>query len=373
MSRKKWWIAGLVLTLVIAGLTIAKIRHTRNTAPPVPVQRAIELLPSDVLTLQAETLQTTLPLTGALRALNQTVVKAKVAGDIVRLSVREGEFVKQGQSLAQIDPADSEARVKASEAVLASARAQLQLATKNRENQQTLLDRNFISKNAFDNTLSSYQVAQANVEAAQAQLDIARKALADTQVRAPMSGFVEQRLVQAGEKVAVDTRLLTLVDLTQLELEAALPAGEIGRVQIGQRVLLNVEGMAQAHTGKVVRINPSAQSGSRAVMIYVRVEQPSTASSTPGLRSGMFAQGQLVLERRDNVLTVPVSAVHGEHGSSHVYRIAQGQIQHVVVQLKETNGSVREVVQGVQVGDVIVRNNLGDLKEGQWVVVKDGK
>ncbi|TAK90604.1 MAG: efflux RND transporter periplasmic adaptor subunit [Burkholderiaceae bacterium] len=369
---KKWGIA-LLIVLIAGGATLMKARQHKtdsaNTAAAPKAPAAIELLASDVLTLQPGPLQNTLPLTGTLHALNQTVVKAKVAGDVVRLNVREGEYVQQGQALAQIDPADSLARVQAQQAALASARAQLDLATKNRENQRALLEKNFISKNAFDNTLSGYQVAQANVEAAQAQLDIAKKALRDTQVRAPMAGFVEQRLVQAGEKVAIDTRLLTLVDLRQLELEAALPASEIGRVKIGQRVVLNVEGVAEAQTGQVVRINPSAEAGSRAVTIYVRVVQPQ--STAIALRSGMFVQGQLVLDQRDQVLTVPVSAVHDESSSSFVYRITRGQIERVPVQLQAASGNLREVLQGLSAGDVIVRNNLGDLQAGQPVVIKN--
>jgi RND family efflux transporter MFP subunit len=334
-------------------------------------QRTLEFASSDLITLAPAAVERTIPLTGTLKATNQTLVRAKVSGELVELAVREGTAVQAGQRIARIDPTEFEARVREREAQRRSAEAQEDQARRTMENNRKLLDRSFISQNAFDNAQSGYQVAVANRDAAVAQLAQARKALADTAVLAPMSGVVAERFAQVGEKVSPDSRILTIVDLSRMEIEAHVPASEIGSVRVGQPVTLRVEGIEAPQTGEVVRISPSTAAGTRSVPVYIGLD-----NRDPRIRAGLFAQGALAVERHDDVLAVPVAALRDAAGRTFVYRVVDGLLEErpVTTGLRDpsaraANGStgVVEVLEGLKAGDTIVGVNLGTLRAGSKV------
>ena len=372
LKRRSIWITLAVLLLAagIAGAMLkkqspSKAAAIQNAAQPPAV---MEFLPTDVMLVRAGELRQLMPLSGSLRAVNQASVKAKVAGEVRDVLVREGEAVKAGQVLVKMDTSDYQARVEQAKGALLAARGQLDIATKTRDNNKALLDKGFISKTAFDNAESQYGIAQANVESARAALDVAQKALADTVIRAPISGLVSIRMVQPGEKVSPDNRLLDVVDLGQMELEAAVPAVDIGHVSLGQEVQVKVEGQPKLLTGKVVRINPATQAGSRSIMAYIQVENPQGA-----LRVGMFAEAQLTTARKSGVLTVPQAALRGETDRHFVYAVENGTLvrKPVTVGLRgnDGEGSAVEIVNGLESGAQIVRTNLGALRVGTPVKI----
>lgn len=337
-------------------------------APP-----ALEFAASDLLVLATGPIARTIPLTGTLKASNQTLVRAKVAGELVSLSVREGMPVRAGERIARIDPIEFEARVREREAQFRSAEAQVEQARRTMENNRRLLEKAFISQNAFDNAQSGYEVAVANRDAASAQLAQARKALADTAVLAPMAGVIAERFAQVGEKVSPDARIVSIVDLSRMEIEAPVPASEIGAVHTGQPVTLRVEGIDAPQPGEILRIAPATASGTRSVPVYIGLE-----NRDPRIRAGLFAQGTLAVEQRTGAVTVPAAAVREAAGRSFVYRVVDGRIAEQVVVLglhdpaaRAANGStgVIEVLEGLKAGDTIVGVNLGALRPGSTVKV----
>jgi RND family efflux transporter MFP subunit len=277
--------------------------------------------------------------------------------------VREGEPVKAGQVVARMDAAEYDARVAQARGNLNNARAQLAIAAQARDNNQALVDKGFISRNAFDNSANQYEAARASVDAAQGALDLVSKSLNDTVLRAPISGLVSVRYAQPGEKLPIDSKLLDIVNLQKLELEAAVPASDIGQVAIGQPVELHVEGQSGRFAGKVVRINPATQSGSRSVPVYVQIDNPQNQ-----LRVGMFAEAQLVLASRTGVLTLPPGAARSDGGNSYVFVIDGGKIGRRAVTLGASGmaaGERRvEVVSGLAAGTQVIRNDMGNLQSG---------
>lgn len=333
-------IVALVAAVGVAGAMVLR----RPAAPPAVVAApSVEFLPGELWNAQPVVLARTLPLTGTLKAANQTVVKTRVAGDLVRLAVREGESVRAGQLLARIDPTEYEWRVRREQAALAAAQAQLDIAAKTRENNAQLLAKGFISQTAFDSAQSGLEAARANRDAAAAALELARKALADTEIRAPIAGTVAERFAQPGEKLPVDGRILSLVDLSSIELEAPVPADDIAQVALGTRAEFSPEGMDRTYTGKVVRINPATAAGSRSVLVYIAVERPDRT-----IRAGMFAHGRLVLERSAPTLAVPLSAVREEAGRAAVLAVVDGRLAQVPVTLG-VRGSADGLDQAIEV------------------------
>ena len=351
---------------VPANVTAADVGKVASATAATGAPASIELLASDVIILKTRDLRQVLPLSGALRAVRQAAVKARVAGEVREVLVREGETVRAGQVVARMDMTEYSARAAQARGVLAAARGQQDIATKSRDNNRALLAKGFISQNAFDNAASQYQIARANVDSAKAALDVTQKSVTDTTVRAPIGGLVSNRTVQPGEKVSSDFHLLDIVDLRSMEMEAAVPTGEIQRVALGQEVQLKIEGVALPMAGKVARINPSTQAGSRSIIVYVEVDNPQGL-----LRVGMFGEAQLTLNRHSAVLSAPASAVQNVNGRNVVYSIENGVLRQVPVTLgisgDDGEGGAVEIVGGLSEGAQVVRNNLGNLQPGTTV------
>jgi RND family efflux transporter MFP subunit len=377
-----------VIALFALGVAAAAwyLLSTRLSAPPAqgrtgapassgPTEPVVELARADMLRIESGRLTRTLPVTGTLAASAQTLVRARVAGDVLDIPVREGMSVSAGQLLARIDPTDFELRVNERTAQLRSAQAQLDQARRTLENNARLLDKAFISQNAFDNAQSAVEVAAAARDGAEALLSQARKALADTRILAPMTGIVAQRFVQPGEKISPDGRIVSIVDLSRIELEAAVPASEIASVKIGQRAQIRIEGMAQPSSARVLRINPSTAAGTRSVTVYLGLDKVDER-----LRAGMFAQGSLTVDERDGLLLVPLSALRERGSQRHVYLIENGRIveRSVETGLIDESASapggfigVAEIRSGLNAGDQIIRQNLGQLSPGARARITD--
>ena len=361
----------IVVIAIVAAVGLGAVSMLRPKPPAKPATAvaaapALEFLPGEIFTTAPVNLQKTLPLSGALRAVDMASVKARVAADVRDVLVREGEAVRSGQIVVRMDATEYQARVEQARGNLNSARAQLDIATKNRDNNRSLVEKGFISRNAFDNFASQYAAAEANVDAAKAALDVVQKSLNDTVIRAPISGLVSMRYVQPGEKVSADNKLLDIVNLRKMELEAAVPTSDIASVALGQRVVLRIEGLAQEFEGKVTRINPSTQSGSRSVPVYVQVDNPQGL-----LRVGMFAEAQLVLTSKPGALALPQNAVRKDGNGAYVYVIEGDRLARKTV-TPGLNGRsdglyMTEIQSGLDFGMKVVATDMGSLQPGSLV------
>ena len=317
---KKWttWAAGAAVALVLAAgagkafqARQARQAQAAEAAEALRKPTVFELATSDVVQARIRTLVQTVPISGVLRAANTAVVKAKVAGELSGLQVREGDAVQAGQVLGRIDTTEYQARTQQAAQQAQAAAAQVAIAQRQLANNQALVAQGFISSTALETSLSNLAAAQANHRAAQAAQDIAAKSLADTVLRSPISGQVASRLAQNGERVGVDARVLELVDLSSLELEAAVPPELAAQLLVGQTARLTVEGGTATVQAKLVRISPSAQAASRSVLVYLKL------SPAPGLRHGLFAQGQVLVGERTGT-AVPASSVRNDRPQPYV-------------------------------------------------------
>lgn len=370
-TRKRIFIAAVVAVVILA-IAIGHAIRKRNGAVAAAVEApssVVEFAPDDLTTVSRRTLSETLPLTGSLRAVTQAAVKSKVAGSALNVMVREGDPVKTGQILAKIDARDYVARAEQTRGQMAAMAGQLDIAKQTLDNNRVLVEKGFISKNAFDTAQSQYQIARANLDAAKAALASSNLSLDDTVVRSPLDGQIASRSVEPGEKVAVDTKLFDVVDLRTLELEAPVPVGEIGRVRIGQPIQIAFDGIDAPIQGAITRINPAAQAGSRSIMVYVQVANPAGT-----LRVGMFGTGTISVGSRQNVLVVPATAIRTDGTRHSVYALVDGKLVEQLVQTGATGNADgdtwTEIVDGpLALGQQIVKNNLGSLRIGSTVHV----
>lgn len=371
MNKKRWiqWgLIGLVVLLLAAGIVRAlAARKAQQTALAEQVaqsaQTVVELGAADVITLQAQDMVRGLPVSGTLRAANSAVVKARVQGELQGLTVREGDSVRAGQVLARIETAEYEARLRQAQQQADAAKAQIDIAQRQHDDNQALVAQGFISKTALNNSRANLSAARASYEATVAAADVARKSLNDAELRAPMSGLISQRLAQPGERVAVDTKIVEIVDLSRLEIEAALSAADSVSVRVGQKAQLTVEGYAQPIPATVVRINPSTQAGSRSVLVYLQLKPMA------GLRQGLFVQGTLGTEKL-KATALPVTAVRTDKPEPYVQVVEKEQVRHVRVGLGARGiAGDQEVVavNGVPPGSLVLAGAVGPLREGTLV------
>ncbi|MBW8900352.1 MAG: efflux RND transporter periplasmic adaptor subunit [Massilia sp.] len=375
--RRAKVIALTLLAVALAGAGTYALTHRASApaqaapAPAAATEPVHELSPRDIARVAARPLAVTLPVTGSLTPLSQATVKSKVSGIVLSTAVQEGMDVKAGQVIAQLDPAEARARVAQQQAMLADAQARLALAKKNLANSASLLKQNFIAQNAYDTSANAVDLAQAAVDSARAQLDLARIALADTTIHAPLPGVVSKRHAQAGEKLAPDSPVFSIVDLKHLTLDAQVPASDIPRIRVGQDVQFRVDGFdGRTFSGKVARINPATETGSRAMIVYVDVANPDGL-----LRAGMFAKGTIVTEKSAPHPLLPLGAVRQDKGRDVVYRVDNGKVvaQPVTLGLRNPDEGVVEALDGVDAGMTVLAVPLDGIKPGSKVKLPDAK
>jgi membrane fusion protein (multidrug efflux system) len=350
----------------LAGFRATQASRSDEKKSDAPV--VLQFTPADVTVVQIRELERSIAFSGSLSPLVQTTVRSKVPGEVNRVLVREGEPVSAGQLLAQIDTADLHAKVDAQAAALEEAKARLSIAEKNRANNLQLLRQKFISQNAFDTTQSVYEAGLASVKSEEAQLRIARKAMEDAAVRAPFAGIVARRMAHAGEKVGVDSPLFALVSLERMEIEAPAPAAEIPSIRPGQAASFRVDGFGErAFEGRVERINPTAEPGSRSITLYISV-----ANRDGALKGGMFAKGRIVLDKTVPSPVVPTSAIREEAGQSYVFTLEGGKVARRAVTLgfTEPEQGVVAVQSGLEQGLTVVSARVSGIKPGAPAVLK---
>jgi RND family efflux transporter MFP subunit len=394
MTLRRPWLWLIVTALVLAAAAFV----ARNFLPRLPASATgpgaggttgsktvvaaaapvIELSAGDVSRAVFADLGASLAISGSLKAVNSAVVKSKVAAELKSLNVREGEAVQAGQFLGVLDSTEFELRLRQAEEQATAAQTQLDIAQRTLENNKALVSQGFISRNALDTSNSTMAGASASLQAARAAAEITRKAVRDTRIVAPISGLIAQRFVQPGERVALDARIVEIVDLGKLELEAAVAPEDVVRLRVGQPATVLVDGLAQPVAARVVRINPSAQTGTRSVLAYLALD------SSAALRQGLFARATVELQRK-KALVVPASAVRYDQAQPYVLVLQAGQAQQrrVSTGLRGNIGSaaagvaagpgaapaageeaVLEITSGLAEGDVVLRGTVGALRSG---------
>ncbi len=370
LRRYRNLLVGLAAVAIVMGLGLrqwqqraTKKAESAASAPvaSAPAPAALELGDDDTVTASVTELAQGVDVSGTVKAVNSAYVKARQPADILSVVVREGDAVRAGQVLAQQDPTEFDLRLRQAEQQAQAARAQLDIAQRTQTNNKALVAQGFISPTALEASTSNEAAALATLNAAQAAVDLARKAKADLTLRAPISGQISQRLAQPGERAAVDARILEIVDLSRLEIEVALAPEDVAALKVGRPARLKVDGLSQEMRGRVARINPAAQAGSRTVSVYVALDPH------PALRQGLFARGRVELDRK-RVLTVPTTAVRVDRARPYVLVLEGSRVVERPVDLG-LRGDVAgvesvQVIQGLTEGARVLTGRVGAVTDG---------
>ena len=366
LSKRNILIIGLLIALIAVGIykfVTYKNKPADALSTKVQANLPIELTVSDVFNAQSISMTQGLPISGTLKATRSAMIKARVAGELVSLEVREGDAVRAGQIIAKVDPTEYLAKQRQAQQQAEAARAQVEIAQRQFDNNNALVNQGFISKTALDTSIANLNAAKATHQAAISALDVASKAVDDCSLKSPLNGFISQRLAQTGERVAPDTRIVEVLDLSQFELEATLTPADALSVKVGQPAKLNIEGSTQEVSAKVLRINPSAQVGSRSVLIYLGIQ------GHPALRHGLFVQGSLGTQKIQTVV-IPLESVRTDKSLPYVQVAQDGKVVHLKVSLgakAEVDGKVMMAVPEIAEGTQVLAMSAGALREGALI------
>ena len=370
-ARSGWvklTVAGLSAAVAIGSLVAWRATSAKKDEKKSAENKVFELSASDVARLAPQNLGLVIPVSGSVRPVLQAMVKSKVSGEVSRVYVREGERVTAGQILASIDTSDLKARHDTQLAMVAESRAKLDLARKNEQNNRALLAKNFISQTAFDSVASGLEVSESNYKSMISQAAITQRALADAQIRAPFAGIVAKRAINVGEKVTSDAPVMQIVDLSRMELEAPVPVSDIPSVKVGQEIAFKVDGFNEREfKGKIERVSPAAEAGSRSISIFVALPNADGA-----LKGGMFANGTLAAASLSSVNAIPLAALIAEGGQSFVFALKDGKVERkpITPGSRSVELGLVEVRDGLPAGAQVITVKADGLKHGSSVVVK---
>ena len=307
---------------------------------------------------------------GPLVAPQTALVRAKAGGTLLNLTVAEGSRVKAGQILGRIELAELNTRVAERSANLESIRAALAQAERTHASNDRLAAQQFISSSALDGSRAALDTARANLNAAQASLETARVGLREATLLAPISGIVAKRHVLPGEKVSMEQQVLTIVDLSTLELAGSVGTHEVSRISAGMAVQVHVEGVDQPVAGRIARIAPAAEPGTRSIGVTIALANPLET-----LRAGQYALARATLADDTDRLTLPASALGKSSGQDHVWVIENGALARRAVTLgrrDEREGRV-EVLQGVTPASQVLAARFDNLREGAKALIVAAK
>jgi membrane fusion protein (multidrug efflux system) len=365
------WVVLLFIVLGLAwGITRAlKARSTQQQAAAVAAEAlkmpvTFALKSTDVLVAERLSINQVEPVSGTVRAVNAVTLRSTMAAVVTRINALEGATVKAGQVLAQLDADDTQARLQQAQQQSNAAKAQVEFARRQRDNNRALVEKGFISSTALVSSDSNYDTALANYEAALAAQQIAKRGLEDAALRAPFSGVITQRHVKAGERVAVNAPVVDVVDVSQLEVEVLLPIAASSGLKAGQTATLNLESQPQPITAKVDRINPSIDAGSRSVRLYLSIPAGKA-------RVGEFATGELTVGTLEGT-AVPLDSIRTDQRSPYVQVVRDQTIAHTSVQILATGraGQTRyAIVEPLPAGTTVLSPTAGLIANGTAITL----
>ncbi|MQW90687.1 efflux RND transporter periplasmic adaptor subunit [Sinorhizobium saheli] len=328
----------------------------------------IELAQADVSKAVRQDIASEVRIAGSLTPIRRSTLTSRVSSTILELAVQIGDVVKKGDLLVRFDSKALDSAVTARRAEIDALNAQIELAESVLERTVILGKRGAASEATRLEARANLLKLQAQLRSKQAEVADAERSLAYAELRAEFDGVVAARPVEQGQTVPLNTELMTIVDLSRMEVDTGVPTSRIPLVRLKQAVELNVEGFpGRTFAGEVVRISPTAVAGSRAVRVFVAIDNVEGL-----LRGGMFTTGILKVDDQKDVIALPAGSIrHDTHGSF-VLKVEGGVLRRQSVGLG-TSWTDRDLVQvsGIEEGDVVVTAPLPDLVAGTPVVVEE--
>ena len=356
----------ILLVIILLVITFVVRKYKSSTVHDANSADTVLLNPSDVVKVQYGSVDNVIAFTGDLSPLKQTIISAEVDAQVKTVLVNEGQKVTRGQLLAVLDDTELKQSWTKQQALLDSAKAQLDLDKLKMDKNKELFDKGFISKIAYDELVNSYTSSREAVNQQEALLKTASKQLSNTMIRAPFAGVIYKKSVEPGQLASTNSQLFSLADLSILEIKAYITGDKINMVKLGQVVDFSVETDSHVYQGKITRINPVAQDGTRSYLIYIDFDNKES-----NLKAGQFVKGQIVLQSLNHSLFLPSDVIRddGKNGL-YVLVINVDTVVNKPVQVILKNQLLNiSAVNGVESGVIVLGGNVLSIKVGDRVKI----
>jgi RND family efflux transporter MFP subunit len=355
---------------IIAAIAVATGLLASACSGPLPAKASTpaesERLVVAIATAHQQDLIRTAQTQGALFPKERAVLAAEVSGALAQVFVDMGDKVKAGQVLARIDPREYQLRLDSAQAQLEQVQARLVNAQANFQRMKELNGAHLVAAQQYDQSSAETRVAQADADAAEKQLGIARKKLSDTNIRAPFAGSVQKRMVSLGEHVGEGMPLYELIATDPIKLRAPIPERFVPMAKVGLRIDLTVDARPdQTFHGTVSRIAPALDENSRTLLIEAEVP-----NADGMLKPGYFAHVTMNLGH-DRALFIPNSAVLRYAGVARVFVFKDGAVRSREVITGSAEGDQIEIISGLKQGEKVVVSDVDRLADGTPVVAKE--
>jgi membrane fusion protein, multidrug efflux system len=372
-ARSAWHVvrfAAIASLLLVGGFGLTgcgKTSASDSSAAAAPA--VIEIGKENVVAVARDEISVGPLVSGELKAEREATVRAELGGSVLRVTAEEGQPVRRGALLAQIEDRALGDSVASAQSAVRSAEHALEVAERELKRSESLVKGGALAERDLDVARTTAESARAQLADARARLASARRALADATVYSPMSGVVSRRHVNAGDVVSAGSELYTIIDPSSMRLEAAVPSEQLAAIRVGAPVIFEVRGYPdQTFDGRIERISPAADPATRQVPIFVTI--PNKAGR---LVAGLFADGRVTRESRQG-LVVPETAVNFNGPQPWVLRVKDGKAERVpvTVGLRDQQTERVEIASGVNEGDILLLGAAQGMTPGTPVKIRNG-
>jgi membrane fusion protein (multidrug efflux system) len=371
--RKQWLYGGVAALVLVGGAGVA-VWASKGEGPKKPgdekPQATLEFVPAEVVRPSLVSMPGVIEFSGPLMAPGTVTVRSKASGTLLSLAVGEGSRVRAGQALGQVDLEELRYRIAERSATVESARAQLVQVERQHQANEGLAAQNFIAATALETSRANLEAARAQVLAAKAQLDTSQVILRQAALISPLNGVVSKRHALPGEKLAAEQQILSIVDLSRLELAGLVGTHEVSRLKPGMAVQVRVEGVDEPVEAHITRIAPAAEPGTRSIGVVLELANPKEA-----FRAGQYAVARVELADETQRLTVPQGAISSNSGQDQVWLIDNGALVRRIVTTgrRDAREGRVEVLQGLKSDAQVLAARFDNLREGAKATVVASK
>ncbi len=365
-SQKKKVVFLVLAVLIILFVLMMKQRgqeilNEEKEATGIPVRVAV---------VESADVRGTVSVSGDVRPWAEVTIFPEVAGMVEKIFVKEGQYVRKGDPIAEIDYEKTALAVRQLESNLHSAEIKIESLRRDYERMKRLFEQEVVAEKTLEDAKTALEAATYSAESLKAQIELVEIRLKDSRITAPISGVVSRKYIEAGELVTEASMtksdpLVTIVDINKVKVVVPVGEKEIGRVKKGQRVEIVLDAYPERlFYGEVYNIFPVMDLQTRTAQVEILVN-----NSGGNLKPGMFSRTDIIISARRGIITIPVESVIEEENRKHVF-VAEGdstRYREIITGLEE--GEKIEVVSGLEKGDLLIVEGQHTVKSGERIYV----
>lgn len=354
MKINKFYILSLVIAVTISACS--KREETAHEAPKAPAVKAsvAKVGKSDIPQFSESV--------GTVKAVRVSTVASKIMGSVARLNFKEGDRVKEGAVLVELDDREINAQLEQAQGALTEAAASYRNAEINLKRMKSLLEQKSVTPQQVDNAVMQFDMAKARTEQANANVGALKVMLGYTRVSAPFDGVITEKAIEKGETASPGRPLFTLTDDRILRLEAEIRESEIKGIKAGAAIDVRVDALDKVLQGKVSQIVPSGDPATHSFL--VKIDLP----GTEGLLPGMFGRAYITKGMTVSLL-VPKSALIEKGQITGIFVVKDKTTGYRMIKTGIVSGDKVEVLSGLMEGEEVAVSNVEKLSDGSPVEV----